>query len=289
MTIGSVNWSAYYRLAKPGIIYGNSLSVAGGFLLGARGIVDVVGLVAVLLGSALIIGAACVFNNYIDRDLDGHMARTKQRALVTGVIKPTHALVYGSVMCFCGFVLLIQFTNLLTVLLGAAGVFLYLAAYGIGKRQSEHGTLIGSLSGAIPPIAGYAAATNRVDIIMIFLFLILVFWQMPHFYAIAMYRSDDYRRAKLPVLPVSKGFAATKRQMIVYGYLYVFATLGLWLVGRLSLSYLLIMVLLGLKWVSVLAQNTRSGNVAWARQVFGLSLFSLTVFCLMISLDAWLV
>ena len=201
----------YYLLTKPGIIYGNSINTAGGFLLAAKGVIDPLLFLAALIGTAFVIGSACVFNNYIDREIDEKMARTKKRALVTGDIPVKNALIFGTLLGILGFLILFSYTNLLTGVIGVIGVVMYVVVYGYFKRRTVHGTLIGSISGAIPPVAGYTAVTNLIDTGAILLFLILVFWQMPHFYAIAVYRIEDYKKAGIPVLSVVKGIPTTKK------------------------------------------------------------------------------
>ena len=192
----------YYYLIKPGIIYGNAINTAAGFFLAAKGNIDFLLLLKTLGGSSLIIASACVFNNYIDRDIDSKMTRTKNRTLVRGAVPDPIALLYGSLLGVIGFGVLIIYTNVLTVLVGATGMFFYVVMYSIWKRRSPYGTLVGSISGAVPPVAGYSAVTNSLDVGALILFLVLVFWQMPHFYAIAIRRREEYKEAGIPVLPV---------------------------------------------------------------------------------------
>ncbi len=137
----------YYNLMKPGIIYGNLLTTIGGFLFASKDHIDISLLIFTLLGTSLIIGSACVFNNYIDRDIDVKMDRTKKRALVSGIIKPLQALVFGAVIGLVGLAILIVHTNGLVVLIGSLAFLIYVVFYGISKRRSVHGTLVGSLAG----------------------------------------------------------------------------------------------------------------------------------------------
>ncbi len=178
----------YYYLTKPGIIYGNALTVVAGFLLASKGNVNLLTLVTTVIGVSLVIGSGCVFNNYIDRDIDRVMSRTEKRALVLGHIPTINAMVFGAVLGVVGFALLGIFSSNLVVLIGLIGYIDYIVLYGISKRKSVHGTLIGSVSGATPIVAGYCAVTGRIDSAAIILFFVLATWQMPLFYAIAMYR-----------------------------------------------------------------------------------------------------
>ena len=171
----------YYQLTKPGIVYGNAIAAVSGFFLAAKGHINLQLFIGMLTGVCFVIASSGVFNNYIDRGIDRKMERTKKRALAAGLISVKSALIYGLALGIAGFAILSFFTNLLTVALGLIGVFFYLVMYGIWKRKSIHGTIIGSISGSIPLVAGYCTVTNRFDIGAGILFLILAIWQMPHF------------------------------------------------------------------------------------------------------------
>lgn len=279
----------YYLLTKPGIVRGNLLAAAAGFLLASQGHIDGWLLLATLAGVALVIASACVYNNYIDRHIDKQMTRTEQRALVTGKISGRSALTYATVLGVAGFGLLVWQTNWLTVLLGVTAMFFYVVVYGVSKRRTVHGTLIGTIPGALPPVAGYTAVTGSLDSAAALLFLVLVFWQMPHFYAIASFRMKEYRAAGLPVLPVKHGIAKTKPQILWYTLGFIAASLLLFVWGYTGYTYLVVMLLVGLGWLYLAVKGFRASNdVRWARGMFGYSLLVLLVFCLMISLEAWL-
>jgi protoheme IX farnesyltransferase len=266
---------AYYRLTKPGIIYGNSLNILAGFLL-ACGITrqfSLLALAAVLAGSACVIGAGCVYNNYIDRDIDLKMARTKKRALVTRSIPVPAALAFGTVLLITGFTILAVWTNWLTVLVGVTGFFFYVAMYSVFKRTSVYGTLVGSVSGAIPPVAGYTAVTNNLDAGAWILFMILVAWQMPHFYAIAMFRFQDYKNAGLPVWPVKKGMHSTKVQITIWVALFTLAAACMTLKGYTGGIYLIGVLILGAVWLKkALAGFHTKDDATWAKGMFFFSL-----------------
>ena len=138
-----------------------------------------------LIGISLVMASACVVNNVIDVDIDAKMARTDHRALVTGAIKKNIAIIYGVILGVLGFAALIYWTNWLVVVIGLVGFVDYTVLYGYFKRKSIHGTIVGSISGATPPIAGFCAVTGTFGLEALILFLILVIWQMPHFYAIS--------------------------------------------------------------------------------------------------------
>ena len=278
---------SYYYLTKPGIIYGNLITAAAGFLLAAKLNVDWWLLVALLGGTAGVIGSACVFNNYLDRGIDSRMARTKKRALVSGKIRPRAALIYGSALGIIGFLVLGVFTNWLVFAIEFTAFVFYVAIYGWAKRNTSMSTLIGSMPGAAPPVAGYCAVTNHLDGGALILFLILVFWQMPHFYGIALYRYKDYKAAKLPVMSVSHGFLSTKIQALGYIIAFLAAVASLKIFGYAGSAYLVVIGLLGLAWVGLGLRNFNSGDDSrWGRQIFLFSLIVNLGFAVMISSNA---
>lgn len=275
----------YYQLVKPGIVYSNAMAAAAGFFLASHGHVVVLRLLSLLIGTSLVVAAGCVFNNYIDRDIDKKMKRTKKRALVSGVISGTTALSYGAVLGLVGFGVLILGTNWLTVFVGLIGLFFYVVVYSLGKRGSIHGTLIGTISGATPPLAGYVAASNHLDGGALIVFLILVFWQMPHFYAIAMFRNQDYAAAGIPVWPVKKGMRSTKFQILFYVGAFTLAVAALSAFGYTGYTFLVIMGLLGLYWLQKGVKGFKTADdVRWGRGMFGFSLIVLLTLCLMLSI-----
>jgi protoheme IX farnesyltransferase len=246
--------------------------------------------ITTLLGVSLVIGCGCVYNNYLDREIDKKMERTKRRALVQGKIGLRTALIYGTVLGLVGFGLLVFFTNRLTVIIGLVGLVDYVVLYGYTKRRGSYGTLVGSVSGATPPLAGYTAVTGHLDAAGILLFLILTFWQMPHFYAIAMYRLKDYQRASIPVLPVLKGPQLTKIYIVGYIAWFIIACLMLSLFGYTGVVFAAVMTILGVWWLWAGVQGFRSGvdDTKWARGMFGKSLIVLLAFCLLVSASALL-
>lgn len=281
----------YYRLTKPGIIYGNAINAVSGFAFASvlAWAFDFWRLLAVVGGTSLVIASGCVFNNYIDRGIDKHMARTKKRALVLGRISVPDALTYASLLGIAGFAVLALWTNWLTVLIGVIGYVDYIVLYGYSKRKSVHGTLVGAISGAMPPVAGYCAVAGQFDIAALLLFLILATWQMPHFYAIAMYRHKDYAAAGIPVLPVAKGMRKTKLQIFMYVALFVAVTILTSTFGYTGLIYLGVMTILGAYWLQLAAQGFRaSDEIHWARKMFFFSLVMTLVVAVMLPLGALL-
>lgn len=242
-----------------------------------------------LLGMSLVIASACVINNFIDRSIDEKMERTKNRALVKHKISSRSAIIYAIILGLLGFTILIFYTNLLTAFIGLVGFFFYVVMYSIWKRKSIHGTLVGSISGAVPPVAGYCAASNQLDAGAIILFLILVIWQMPHFYAIAIFRLKDYANASIPVLPVKMGIKTTKIHILLYIVAFIVASFTLFSFGYVGYLYLVVMSLLGLIWLWMGLKGFKTENDdLWAKKMFRMSLIIITLFSVIISVEGFL-
>jgi protoheme IX farnesyltransferase len=278
----------FISITKPGIIFGNLITVAGGFFLASHGVFYPLKLVATLLGISLIIAAGCVFNNIIDRDIDILMERTKNRVMVKGLLSPQIALIYGLILSLAGAMLLAYLANALTLAIALIGLFFYVIVYTLGfKRSSIYGTLVGSISGAVPPVVGYCAVSNQFDLGALILFIILSLWQMPHSYAIAIFRFNDYAEAKIPVLPVVKGIKAAKLNMLIFVSLFAIAVVMLSVAGYAGKWYLLVAILVALRWLMLaIAGFKASDDKAWARKMFGFSILAITILSIMMALDS---
>jgi protoheme IX farnesyltransferase len=280
---------AYYRLTKPGIIYGNAITAIGGYFLAAGKCFNPFIFFGVLFGLSFVIGSACVFNNYIDRNIDSKMARTKNRALAKKTIPYRHALVFGAFLGTLGFLILFLFTNPLTLLVAFIGFFAYVVVYSVWKRRSEWGTVVGSISGAVPPVVGYCAVTHHLDGAAILIFLILCVWQMPHFYAIAIFRKNDYASASIPVLPIRQGIKQTKIQISLYILAFIIANALLTGFHYTGITYLIVMTIAGAYWFLRALQGFKTKeNEKWARKLFFISLIEILVFSFMWSVTAFL-
>lgn len=272
----------YYSLTKSGLVYGNLITVIGGFALGAAdtaGTINFALLIATLVGISFVMAAGCVFNNYIDRDIDARMPRTKDRALVTRKISGRAAIIFGVMLGALGFATFAFFTNLFAAAAATLGFFAYVVLYSLwAKRRTVHGALVGAIAGATPPVVGYAAASGRLDLAALILFVIMIVWQMPHFYAIAIRRTEDYRAAGIPVWPVIRGIRSTKRAMLFYVIAFIIVASLLFMFGYVGSVYLIIALLLGAAWLAFCVRGLwiEDGDVAanklWAHKMFFLSL-----------------
>jgi protoheme IX farnesyltransferase len=266
------------------------MALIAGFLLASGRHVDLGRLLATVVGVSLVIACGCVCNNYLDRGIDRKMQRTKSRGTATGQIDRNAAVAYAAALGILGFLTLFIFTNLTTVVIGIVGIVDYVILYGYSKRKSVYGTLVGTISGAVPPLAGFTAVSGHLNTGGILLFLILTFWQMPHFYAIAIFRMKDYANAKIPVLPIVQGVRTTKLHITVYIFWFIVASILLFLDGYLGVVYVVAMIALGLWWLYSALQGFRAGtdDSRWARKIFFQSLVVLTAFCVLVSLGALL-
>ncbi|KEY60562.1 heme o synthase [Serratia sp. DD3] len=277
----------YLQVTKPGIIFGNLISVIGGFLLASKGSIDYSLFFSTLLGVSLVVASGCVFNNYIDRDIDKKMERTKNRVLVKGLIAPNVSLIYATLLGIAGFTLLYIAANPLAMWLAVMGFVVYVGVYSLYmKRHSVYGTLIGSLSGAAPPVIGYCAVTNEFDAGALILLAIFSLWQMPHSYAIAIFRLKDYQAANIPVLPVVKGISVAKNHITVYILAFMVATLMLTLVGYAGYRYLIVAAAVSVWWLGMALRGYKAENDSiWARKLFIFSIVAITSLSVMMSID----
>lgn len=276
----------YYLLTKPGIILGNLLTTLGGFFLASRGAFDPLLLLATSLGIGLVIASACIFNNYIDRDLDRKMARTKTRAFAQRTISIPKAIAFAFFLGFLGLAVLAYFTNFIALSVALLGFLIYVALYSLWKTRTQYATLIGSIAGALPPVIGYTAVSARLDAGALLLFFLLVLWQMPHFYAIVLYRQDDYTAAAIPTLPALQGSRTTKIHMLLYVAAFFLLSLLLAL-QHTGAIYLAVALPLGIAWIFLSLQGFKqTDDRLWARAMFRLSLVVITALCLIISFEA---
>ncbi|HWB38963.1 MAG TPA: heme o synthase [Candidatus Saccharimonadales bacterium] len=271
---------AYLELIKPERTLANVYTAAAGFLFATNWPIDLQLFMAFLGGITLVIASACAANNYLDRSIDRRMNRTKKRALPTGLVTPSAALWLALILGSFGFWILATWVNFAVVFLGGIAYVDYVVAYGWAKRHTVWSTWIGTISGSMSLVAGYCAVTDRLDLTASLLFAMMVFWQMAHFYAIGIYRQDDYRSAGLPIWSVRYGLNSMRAQIIAYILLFVVTSAGLFMtmISPKGNIYLVAVLLLGFSWLRVAARPWDTKHeAAWARQVFGHSLVVIMV------------
>jgi protoheme IX farnesyltransferase len=265
---------AYYSALKPERTYANVMTTAAGFLFATGWHFGWKLCVATLLGTTFFVMSACAANNCTDRGIDAQMPRTRKRPTVTGELPVRNLAIVAVALGIVGFGLL-AYANWLTVLVGAIAYFDYIVLYGWSKRHSIHSTLIGTICGAAPIVAGYTAVTGRFDLDALLLFLVMVFWQMPHFYAIAIFRREDYAAASLPIWTVVKGVRSAQHWILVYTALYLATVLALaW--HETGVVFGVVVGGMAVYWLGLKGLRHQKPE-KWARGMFGFSLITLLV------------
>lgn len=275
----------YLFLTKPGILFGNFITTLGGFFLAAQGSIDILLLLLTLLGTTLVVASGCVVNNVIDQDIDTKMQRTQNRALVKKTISPTVALIYALVLGVIGFSILWFGVNGYAFLFAMIGFIVYVGFYSLWtKRTSIHQTVIGSISGASPPVIGYTAVTHQFDMAALLLFLAYALWQMPHSWAIAIYRFDDYKNAGIPILPVARSIYRTKIECVIYILLFAAVLNGLYCFGYTNVFFLITFNALTAYWLYLSVIGFKAVNdQLWAKRFFLYSVILITLLSLSFS------
>ena len=258
-----------------------------GFLLGGEGRSHLRLLFLTLMGVAGATGGAAVLNNYLERDFDAKMARTRKRALPAGLIEPHRALAFGVGLVLSGVLLLVWVANLLTGFLVLLAAFLYVLVYTPLKRITWWNTTFGAIPGAIPPMAGWAAATGHIGPGAWTLFAILFAWQHPHFFAIAWMFRDDYRAAGFKMLPVIEpGGQRTVRLAVGFSLVLICVSLIPTLIGMAGWIYFSGTLLIGVLMLMAAVDFARNRSVGNARRLLKASIIYLPLLLLFIFLDA---
>lgn len=247
MNVNNLNvWHAYFELCKPKVVALMLLTTVVGMLLAAPAALAWQALLFGTLGIALTAGSAAVVNHLVDQRIDALMARTQRRPLPSGRISAQQATVFAIVLGIAGMAILILFVNTLTAvlalltLIGYAGIYtLYL------KRATPQNIVIGGVAGAAPPLLGWTAITGHIDPYALLLVLIIFTWTPPHFWALAIYRHEEYQRAGIPMLPVTHGIPFTKFSILLYTLLLICVSLLPFVTGMSGVIYLLGALMLG--------------------------------------------
>jgi heme o synthase len=273
-------WKDFLALIKVGIINSNLMTAFTGLWLayhftGQSFLQNWNITLYTLLGTSFVIAGSCSLNNYIDRDIDHLMERTKLRPTVTGRFNAKRVLWIGIAFTIIGTSFLLA-TTLLAAVIGLVGVFTYVVLYTMwSKRNYTINTVIGSISGAVPPLIGWAAVDPNLHIVAWVLFMIMFIWQPPHFLALAMKRCEEYRAAGIPMLPVVHGFDMTKRQIIIWITCLLPLPFYLYSLGTV---FLVLATLLNVGWLVLGLKGYKSKDVMkWSTSMFVYSLNYLTI------------
>ncbi|PID22523.1 protoheme IX farnesyltransferase [Sporosarcina sp. P3] len=273
-------WKDFLALIKIGIVNSNLITTFTGLFLafqftGKSFLHNFDLLVFAILGTGLIIASSGAMNNLIDRDIDPVMSRTKSRPTVTGRFKAPAVMTLAVTFLVAGEVLLFS-ASPMAGWLGILGVFAYVVLYSMwSKRKHVSNTVVGSLSGAIPPLIGWAAVDPTLPMGAWALFFIMFIWQPPHFYALAMRRTEEYRAANIPMLPVVKGFERTKKSMLMW-VLLLFPLP--FLLPQLGTGFIVFATLLNVGWLYLAIKGFKAKeDLKWATGMFVYSLNYMTI------------
>lgn len=238
------------------------------------------------IATAMVIAAGCVVNNILDRNLDRVMTRTKLRATATGNVSVPQAVIFAIILGGIGFGLL-ALTNTVTLALGMVGFVSYAFVYTYAKRYTVHHTLIGAVPGALPVVAGYTTLSGLIDTSALCLFFVVFVWQLPHFYAIGMYRRKEYARAAVPLLSNRLKLSTMRWLIIITTGMYVAATAGL-AISSLTIPAGVLLVSAGVWWWHAMFVDEQPTD-GWARTVFRHSLIVALALPLAMALNLFVV
>jgi protoheme IX farnesyltransferase len=278
-------WRDYVALAKPGIVRMCLITTAGGLgLAGAEASISV--WFSALVGSALAVASANAFNMIWERESDRKMMRTRNRPIASGRMSAATACAFAGVVGAAGLLILWAGTNALTAVLALFALVSYVLVYTPLKFHTPLALVIGAVPGAVPPLLGWTAATNSLEIPGLILFGILLAWQMPHFLAIALFQKEDYARAGIKVVPLVRGDRVAKIQAIAWAAILLPVSLMLTPLGVTGAIYFAVAAVLGLGFlVWAITGLWNEANPKWARGFFFASLVYLPVLTLAIVLD----
>ena len=267
----------FYELTKPRIALLVLVTTFVGMWVASNGSTQLSLVFATLLGTGLASAASGTLNNFIDREIDVRMARTRNRALPAKRLRPSQALWFGLILSVTAFTVLYMTVNALTAWLVLFTIFFYVVIYTMWlKRSSSLCTEVGGIAGALPPVIGWTAVTNEITWPAVLMFLLIFLWQPPHFWALALVRSDEYRDANIPMLPVVSGTRPTKIRMLLYTTALLPATLAMYWVQLISIPVLLMSLGLGLMYLILTIDFARKPvSVKSARRLFGFSILYL--------------
>ena len=261
----SATFSDYLELTKPRVVALMILTSVIGMMLAVPGMVPLDALIFGNLGIALCAGSAAAINHLVDRQVDLKMARTRNRPVATGRVDPVPASLFAFVIGAIGTYILVAYVNMLTAVLTILSLVGYAVVYTLWlKRATPQNIVIGGLAGAAPPLLGWTAVTGEIHPHALLLVLIIFAWTPPHFWALAVHRLDDYREAKIPMLPVTHGEKYTKLNILLYTLIMFAVTLLPFVFGMFSWIYLAGAVVLGgvfLYWsiIMIVGKNPEAG------------------------------
>ncbi|MCO6451776.1 MAG: heme o synthase [Caldilineales bacterium] len=280
-------FSIYLALMKPKIIVLLLITTLGAMMVAAGGMPSLTLVFWTMLGGALSAGGANALNHYFDRDIDAFMYRTNRRPIPSGWIEPRTAVIFGLMLSAFAFVVLYIQVNLLAAVLSLLGGLYYVIIYTLWlKRRTHHNITIGGVAGAIPPLVGWAAVTGSLNATALALFMIVFLWTPPHTWALTLMVQRDYARVDVPMLPVVVGEEETRRQIVLYSWVFFIFTLLLTPLGMMGYFYLVAAAILGAIFMidAYRVQNLKTN--AAARRLYKYSLLHLALLFVAMVVDS---
>lgn len=284
-----VMWRDYVELCKPRVVALMLLTVVVGMYLATPGWVPLTTLGASLLGIGFCAGSAAAINHLVDKRIDALMARTKKRPIARGRISVKQALLFAFLLGSIGLIILCSWVNYLTAMLTFVSLIGYAGIYtGYLKRATPQNIVIGGLAGAAPPLLGWTAISNQFDPQALLLVLIIFTWTPPHFWALAIYRFEDYKHAEIPMLPVTHGIQYTKLYILLYSILLVVVSVMPFAVGMSGWFYLAGALVLGFRFLYWAIRLYRSEQAVIAMRTFRFSIIYLMFLFVFLLIDHYL-
>ena len=278
---------AYLDLTKPRIALLVMVTALPALLMAPGGFPAPVLFWGTLAGTVMAAGSAASFNHYVDRDIDALMRRTRTRPLPSGVLPPHHALALGFLLAALSWATLVACANRLAALLAMASTVYYVVVYSIWlKRRTPQNIVIGGGAGASAPLIAWAAVSGRLEVPAVLLAAIVFFWTPPHFWALSLYRRDDYLRANLPMLPVTHGEDETRRQILLYSLVLVPVTLALAPLGLAGPLYWGPAAAMGGLFIHFALRLRRTASIPHAVRLFHFSILYLFLLFVLLTADA---
>ena len=264
----------YYELCKPNVVLMMLLCALVGIILASDALLPLIEILVPLVGIGLCSGSAAAINQIIDREADAEMARTDKRPIPQGEISVTNASIFAFVIGVLGVLILVYFVNSLTAILTIFALGGYAFIYTIFlKRATPQNIVIGGLAGAAPPLLGWASVTNTIEPNALILVLIIFIWTPPHFWALAIYRKDDYAKQSIPMLPVTHGVAFTKLQIVLYTIILFLVSLFPYIVLMSGTIYLTSAIILSSLFLFYSIRLYLSDDDKYAMQTFWYSIY----------------
>ncbi len=285
----TATWRDYLELCKPRVVMLMLLTVVVGMYLAAPGWIDLSLVCLTLIGVGLAASSAAAINHLVDRHIDAIMARTKKRPIARGKVSVVQALTFALLIGALGLIILFLFVNPLTAgltfitLIGYAGIYT-----GYLKRATSQNIVIGGLAGAAPPLLGWTAVTNQLTPEPLLLVLIIFTWTPPHFWALAIYRFEEYQHAQIPMLPVTHGIPYTKLSIYLYTILLLIVSILPFVIGMSGFFYLFGALILGLRFLFWAHKLYRSDRALVAMQTFKFSIIYLMLLFVVLLIDHYL-